>query len=531
MADQVTGDILALYKQFLVDPSWATHVGVPAAYIDRLAVFPCMEPKIVSAKLGKFMFDVYAFPFVRGAELASLQRVLDGVHFSERNGLMVLPVTAVLDGCPCYLPMVLPEKGLVSLDEQYMGSHKATDEWVRSSWMLFQPSAERFAALANVSVTLHIDGPRLFSTYRSRADEVHVFVGIAPTGEFVQRMASRSCGKAIAKDGGPVDVYGPTPGRGVVFTDEQQEPAVQIIGNNWFLLPPLVSTLHAGSPELFERLLAIAWEGWRSSGEWKRAGNPAWVPDAQAEAMTRERFTMGYASLVAEVPAQFDAKIKKIDDLVDEMRKEIAKQLRNRLKFSMMRDGFMTSMKTIDIVFRMNADFRRLSEMPGIASFWFDEERALMVQTTWLVCTHAGMRKAVGRYGIRIGENGVVSVWCEEPAIASGDPHPHMPKDASPCFGNAGDAITEAAGEMRLADTVSHVIEWLTEGYSPDTTLVPIEMWPPAGEDGRPLPYDVQDIIGLLPNPELRDIAPPESAESDDTEGEAQGEVVTHVAT
>jgi hypothetical protein len=484
------------YETIWEDPSWVQRVCVPTSYgnVEQVAASLGFEPTVhMSTNFHKGGLPVYVFELL-GDKQAALRAVVKSMALSlSRDGDPVaVPTSIIVDGVAFIQPMLIPRKGRVRWEPAFATKNAELLVIERMVWELFQDQFERFAAITNLELVVHLGGPRLMSPRPSEGSRVvHVFVAHAPTGETGTVTCYKSCGLLLSKDMSPVEVCQPAAGRGIVVNDDAGVPAVQIVGDNWFLLTANLAHTHKGTSELVSRLMEMAWQAWYEMMA---------TEDSSCRQATSEEFSAKVASLLAEVPNMLKKDIEDVDTQVVALRGQIAELLRNRAQLVMTLNGFRSSADLIRAAGRIRHDYDELAALEGLDEFWFQDD-AFMARTEFLECHHEGKRYEIGNYGIRVSGSGVVSVWCEEPARADGEPHPHLPLDGAPCYGNAGEAIIQAAAELRLADVVRYVIDWLKYGYSPDTALVRIEEWPLSADQIAP-------VTGAAQKEEANDVAP-----------------------
>jgi hypothetical protein len=130
---------------------------------------------------------------------------------------------------------------------------------------------------------------------------------------------------------------------------------------------------------------------------------------------------------------------------------------------------------------RLPEDLAHIKAMPQVDHVALADE-GINIHLKPVIMEWEGKRYRMGRFVVRFGVFGTVSVWCVESTHPYRVPHPHINRDGIWCFGNATDAIAKASAELRLAKAATYLIAWLTKGYDPDLALTKIETWPVAEE-------------------------------------------------
>ncbi len=294
---------------------------------------------------------------------------------------------------------------------------------------------------------------------------IHIFANAAPPGQTGFRHIRHAFGFNLHREELVVLAAAPTRGRGQVYRDNNED-LVQILGNNFYFLLPTISFFNeTRSALLFEKALALAWNGYRKNKNAQKSQKPATETEFANEMKLRVCATV---DVLKNGLAQIDIEIERL-------RKELAGQYAHKRNLASMARGFTEELKK-DLE-NLPAEYSKIMAEPDVAAI-FLVDAGTHVKTKPLFVECEGEKYAVGSFIIRIDEQGVVSVWSEQPLHPEGIPHPHIAKNGGPCFGNATDAITKAAANKKDCETVHYVIRWLKQGYSPELTVVKIEEWP-----------------------------------------------------
>lgn len=320
----------------------------------------------------------------------------------------------------------------------------------------------------------HCDSRGVHDPFPAGSDDIHLFPNTSPTGESGLDETTHAFGRKIQSDGAPVKSRTRAAGRGVTLPGKYNQ-VVQVIGNNIFFLLPIIDYYHGKeSDEIFDEAFALGWNHIRSASHAMSAESDslsASGPEAYARAS--ERWAVRYTDTLRSQRAKI---VYKIQDLQQQLatlyrqQHELSEALRLIGKDSFLRAA-------ID---HADGDYAAILALPDVESAEIIED-GLHVATRRIVVEHGGRRHDTGSFIIRLsGESGKVTVWARETAHPDGQPHPHLPKNGGPCFGNATSAILSASAEHRRADAVRYVIDWLKYGYTESSALRKIDEWPEA---------------------------------------------------
>lgn len=301
--------------------------------------------------------------------------------------------------------------------------------------------------------------------FASEPGVVHIFFNVAPPGQIQARYLRTAFGLLLDREGMEVLAAGPTAGRGKVFSDKKG-PLVQIIGNNIYLLLPTLSYyLETRSTQLFEKVITLAWNGYRENVGKQENDEPADETD----------FIKTLGQSVEKQHKYISDEIANVDDEIDRLRKKLLNKYKDRQDF--VRGVSYIASKQGQTKETLAAEYQKITNEMNVAGIYLVDE-GIHVKTKPLYLEYEEKTYAVGSFVIRISDWGDISVWNEQPLHPAGVPHPHIAKDGGPCFGNATDAITKAAAGHKYATAIRYVLRWLTRGYSPELAEVKIEEWP-----------------------------------------------------
>lgn len=423
--------------------------------------------KVEKAGHGPFDLDVAIVPLATRGDREELARSLEALFGTGKaEDFIVYPVIAAGGGLRI-LPLICPKSADVKVFDKEDPFDTAESRNLRYTAIAeYRPLLEMLARISGRKIVFHAEGGAIRPPYPADG-AIHIMTNAMPPGAISVRYANLAFGMKIGEDGLSYLANGPTKGRGVVLTDEYKEPLVQVLGDNWYLLIPTLSHYNTTSVRIFERLLGLAWNAMRE-------GKTAIAPP---EALTKRAFTQAASAWTTDMDKVFDDTLRTNDDRIQKLQKELAEAIRTRKEWLNLKETYSKGPFIKETCKRLPKDFAAIAGQPEVARLSIVDD-GLHVETKPLVAEHGGKRYALGAFVIRVGRRGSVSVWSENPTHPKGIPHPHIAKDGGPCYGNASDAIVQAAGEMRLADAVRYVLRWLTEGYTEKLAAVKIEEWP-----------------------------------------------------
>ncbi len=361
---------------------------------------------------------------------------------------------------------------LVTVSQGRVRIHDSENVYKRNK--TFQATSAYRRELENFSrllggVELHFHCAKLFerNSFPNVPGCYRIFTNSSPAGEASFTFGTTIFGMPLDKDGFPVKVTKPTPGRGLSMEDQEEQPCVQVLGNTIYFLVPTVGNYRGEiSRIIFKKLFIAGWDGIRLLAKEKKT-KPL---SKRACAGIAKRWVDGYPNGVEEEMALLDDKIARVT-------KELAGYLRNKQEFASILALLNTPGYARRAKKRLVREFDKLMANPDFERVSVVDE-GLHLATKRIIPEHNGRGFDLGRFVIRIGRNGRVSVWSEEPTHPRRIPHPHIDADSGPCFGNATEAIIKAAAEERYADAASMTLRWLRDGYSPELAAVKIEEWP-----------------------------------------------------
>lgn len=478
--DPITLDLMPHITKFLEDPSGCAFFLVPEAYAGTK--FEALKavgfaPRLVRAAAGSHLFEAVAVS-LKGERSARLDEALTLIFGSpDRDRLETMLCAAgrsknAGSAGMGFHPLIVPKAVKVeSHDKRELFDTEKDVKMRRLALAEYDRLLRTLARLSGLEVHFHAEGSGIRPPHSDEAGIVHILTNAQPPGHTTARYVSLAFGMKVEESALAVIANGPTKGRGIVLKDPLGEALVQIVGNTWYLLIPTLSHFNwQTSVLIFDKLLSLAWNGWRERGKAEKA-KPA----------TRKEFTETVEKWTGDLPTLIVADVANIDRKIEDAQRDLADLTRRKKESLALLEAFGKSSFAKETKGRMPKDFEAIMKDPNVARLSFVDD-GFHVETAPLAIEHEGKRYAMGAFTIRIAKRGTVSVWSEKPTHQEGIPHPHIAREGGPCFGNATRAIAEAAGEQRYATAVNYVLRWLLEGYTPALAAVKIGEWPYVGE-------------------------------------------------
>ncbi len=392
-------------------------------------------------------------------------------------------VPATLKGCT--VPMVIGTEAKTEMNYKDDKDVDDEDKLKRSNaatWL--HRSVQRFSRITGERVKLHFDGHGTRSPKPDEPGTIHLFTGADPPGEqngYAQR--THLFGVQLTDQMLYMHFRSGARGRGTLLSTQESAGTetrfAQILGRNVYLLFPVISVFWPpNTVTVFEKALGKAYQALLDGAE-----------DAEAEALKApppddKAFLDAVSDAVTWTADHWKKKVEEQTEHVEQVRKAlhdaygILRQHKVRLE-TCSRKSFYT-----DTLERMPKDRARILALPGVERL-AAIKGGIVAYTKPLDLEWDGKRYPVGRFALRVGKYGGIAVWGVESTHPDGVPHPHIAKDGGPCYGNASDAITQAAADFRVADVIEHLLTWLTRGYTPDLARNKIEEWAPMPEKGE----------------------------------------------
>ncbi len=353
-----------------------------------------------------------------------------------------------------------------------------SDEKLDRSQHMLQPIFVEYLRImaevvGGIGFTLHDPSPSgFYEPIRCKDDELHVFIYTLPSGIPQMTHPDTLFGLSVEAKGLVWPQLKSAPRRGVALTDGDHD-VVQVIGNNIYILhnPYLMWELgDATLLKLFSKAVVLGLQFWLD-------GNEAVAIEIPFSSQTLQ--TECAAFLKLQVTAH-EARIAKTVTTIAKLQEDLLAQRRNLVvqhKTHKVLFGDVHYQQTL--MDNLVADTEAILLHPLVARAIIIPNYGFEVKTKLITILDGGVTYKIGTFGICLGIDPHITIWCEEAFHPKGVPHPHISPWAGHCFGNVGDPITEAVAEYRYADAIEYILRWLTEGYTPELILYnKIEEWP-----------------------------------------------------
>lgn len=470
-------DALTLKKAFESKKSFAVPARLIEPDLDKIRA---MMGRTIHARSIEIMHptlpvevDAYLFPgTIKGK---SCRKLLFGEqHLLSFKGEFELFEARTDDRI---IPIVIPtEHRFVAHDiesiqkmdmRQNMEPHEQGDQPRALAWTFYQQDLILFSRLTGYKIEFEpiVIGGREEQT--EEKDSLYLSVTI-PNGDVSTRYAQVLFGHRMTKKGDWEPIYNPTRGRGFIIQDPAGEAVAQIIGRTANILFPIFSTFHEyGSREIFQKTLVAIWKTWRAI---KKKKLKPYKEASGFHAFARHvvpRFSLSmniWVDLLKEKQSDIQHTIRRLESLY---RQEM--EYRDNIEY------FSNDERLKKQIQRVKADFLSIKRHPLTQRVYICD-KGVQVETKLVRIEHEGKTYDIGRFVIRFGGAGELTIWPIEMKHLLQVPHPHIRKGGIPCFGTASSAIAKATGQLRFADAYHLIAQWITS-YTPATVSTPIEEW------------------------------------------------------
>lgn len=325
--------------------------------------------------------------------------------------------------------------------------------------------------------TMHfVDGPGFVPFPKGR--DIHFVVGASPTGSIRESDHSHVCGVRVQEKGKYVRFWGPTEGVGTLVKDKEGNLVGQIVNSTVYLFVPTpasASFLFGGreGADMYSRAIKCAWK--TMIGKQKRLK----VSRIKNADDYRQFIEKQYGSMGRLFDLQQNLIDIRISDTTDKLRTLYAeKETYLRLKTL---ELAKTEKEKAEAPVR---DWERMQKHPLVKRIR-SVEGALHLETRRIIAEHEGKYYNFGKFMLRLELGGTPSIWSEHPTHPKRAQHPHISKTGVICFGNIAVPLTQAMGELRMADALELLLDWLREGYDPNLADNKIEEWPKVRRNQR----------------------------------------------
>ncbi len=484
-----------LEERFERGAAFAVPLHLVAPRMDALrAVFgKKLRPRAMVVD-GLFHVDVCVFPG-RMAGIKTRDRLFgSGGPFAGLGATIAIEAKDQVRVLPLILPAIA-EVEFQDMDPQTADPKERIKERreMDVAAHAYMPSLALFARLSGWKVVWHGCVAESLLPYRTEPRVLHLVFGSVPPGDAGESVRQCAFGLYIEQQRRWLTHRLPARGRGHVVLDEDHEPAIQIVDQMAYILFPVVSFYHGiESEEIFRRMLAALNKTLREidRGTLKPMGRASRPQDIRAR-MEQQ---------VSLAPRYWKGRITEQEKKIEHLREQLALAYGALREVTLLAEGISGSERMQAAMARIPEDCKRIRQHPSVTAVYVCDD-GLHVETDLIVIKHNGLNYPIGRFVIRFGVGGDLSLWAIEARSCLGASHPHCAL-GNPCFGTAGDAIARASGELRYADCVDMVLRWLSS-YSPETATFPIEEgWTEEGvvlEHLEIKPWDPLQVTELPP--------------------------------
>ncbi len=308
-------------------------------------------------------------------------------------------------------------------------------------------------------------------TLPNKTNLINVFPWSHPPGYSVAKYIHHAFGLPIdSREGKGVLTFSGTPGRGE-FVGDGENDLIQMVGNNWYLLFCVVGFSNSVSTlKILENALAIALRRYQALQGGARPAN-------RGTRLNRQTFVGVTKEWVSSMEGNIEKVIQEMQREIENLRSNLAIKERTVFDFSQARQALIEKRSKDDLSGSLKDQWRRISSNPRVSSLSLAGDTINVITTAIDLC-HDGQTYSLGKFGIGVHKNGEFYIYSLDCLHPGGVPHPHISKEGTPCFGNAGSAIRNAFRGHRYADAIGYLIIWLFDGYEENTATHKITEWP-----------------------------------------------------
>lgn len=319
--------------------------------------------------------------------------------------------------------------------------------------------------------------------------EVCVYFKTVAVSGFDRTHPDKLFGYNLATQGGYYAHINTQYPRGELLRDEHGHHFGEVIGGNIYLsFDPieLMDESRSLGLMLFEKAFSIALlqvfrqEMEKLGDTFDIAPETGYVSDDRASHATTtlehelDKWVNRNQNLALEAIEEIDGRIRKASIELYELRLERKRKLQTYRFLNDPEQGMISGLVT-----RVREDFAKIAAHPLVRSVEAHREHGLSIKTKTITITHHGKTYKIGEYTIWYSWAQRFSVITDHSYHKDSIPHPHISAINGCCFGNIGAAIEDAAVECRVYDLTTLIIEWLTNGYTPELIIYnKVEEWP-----------------------------------------------------
>lgn len=302
--------------------------------------------------------------------------------------------------------------------------------------------------------------------------KIRVLIGALPPGPMSESELAKMPRRNVSQEMLLTLFDRPVMGLGTVVTGDHELATAQIVGDDIYLLVRM--DVHAAEFS-FDGLF----------GAIRSSLNYAWEAYLKQEPTDREALsdTQSLAAVMETWSDSFRIKAEQLIQAAEQRVKDAEREYTEALG----------EWKGAQLAWRVVPEFQKtlkLGHEETLAAWQQVLEHPLTdrieeielgfhLMTKEVVLEHEGKAYRLGTFGIRLDLEGHFTVWSPNPTHPENEPHPHISRDGTVCYGNVTLAIRERITVKRdYPGAMLMVLDWLAYGYEPASTLHPIEEWP-----------------------------------------------------
>ncbi|MES2931442.1 MAG: hypothetical protein V4682_01945 [Patescibacteria group bacterium] len=334
-------------------------------------------------------------------------------------------------------------------------------------------SIEQLSSLTGKRVALHMPEDRIFAPFRHTEKAVNIVLGAFPPGKSetstIATLAMRTESQYFIRDR-------PTIGYGTVVRNADGIAIGQIVHDTLYLFLSLNEGTLKHFPDaalrVYRDMIATCWKAYLERGE-EKADEPVTDPALLVEAT---------ASWTDVGEKELDGMIKDHEEKVREAEKAYHTALAELKMWQITKIGARRYIEN-NIAAHSHpewiASWQTVLDHPLTDSI-IVKDLGLHLTTKPVVLEHEGVRYPLGSFTMRADGAGMISIWCNDSRHPERVPHPHISAFGSVCYGNLSLLVQEEIFMRRnYPQALRYLLDWIQEGYDPNTTTTPLTEWPP----------------------------------------------------
>ncbi len=307
-------------------------------------------------------------------------------------------------------------------------------------------------------------------------DRLHIVYGGTPSAEPAPRELRRAFGRDIAA--GALTAVRPDHTRGILIQDDDGNPVIQVVDATVYLLVNGLIGLSFEHRWAEEALVRFLHEAFRHAIDQLKTTD---TDDAKADRWRqslethRDKYVALSFKRFEQTKADLDRQIAACEREIINDGLRITARLKERQQAEAQRRIFIEK-EGPEAQDRLRKEFEQLAASKCVIGVSCSDS-GVEVQTRTVFIPWKGRRYKIGRFLIRLGDNGqIVIVNVANTATGTNYHHPHVPSSGTPCFGQMQEAIAKLMADRQYATIVGLLFRFF-ESYNHHGGVEDIRKW------------------------------------------------------